>query len=131
MRSNMSQAIYNRLTEGRDYSNTVDTFNEIITEWDFLGDVTDPYVSGIGINGDDIEISCEMWDPDIDDYIGCDGGTFTAPDIVDMIKKADFNNCDDVYAEARPIFDALCQLVDWDEVSKELYSKRDKELEEE
>lgn len=122
------RSIYSILTENVSYKDSIDTFNQIITEWDFLGDVTDPYVSNIVVNGDEIGVTCEFWDPDVDDYISCDGGTFKAPEIVKMLKEVDFNKSSNVYEDARPIFDELNQLVDWNKVSDELYRLRDAEL---
>lgn len=125
---NTSLKIFNKLTEGVDYSNNLDTFNQIITEWDFLGDVTDPYVAGVSVDGDKIGVSCELWDPDVDDFVSCDGGEFEAPEIVKMLKEVDFNNTADVYQEARPIYQAISQLIDWDTVSDTLFKLRDEEL---
>ncbi len=125
------RSLYSILTEGVSYEDNVATFNQIIGEWDFIQDVTDPHIAGISVEGNMIGISCEIWDPDVDDYISCDGGDFNAPDIIKMLEEADFDHAFNVYEVARPIYTALSQLVDWDKVSNTLFELRDKELEEE
>ena len=130
---NASLKIYNRLTESIDYSDNLGTFNQILTEWDFIqqytvGDVTSPYISNVTIDGDNITVSCEIWDPDTDDFVSCDGGTFESPEIIKMIKEANFDSTANVYEEAQPIYQALSRFISWDEVSKELYKLRDEEL---
>lgn len=112
-------------------NDNLETFNDILGEWDFIGEVTNPYVSGVMIdNGDTIGVSCELWDPDLDDYVSVDGGSYKAPEIVQMINSADFENSFNRYEVARPIVSAIENLVDWDKVSDELYKQVHTEMNE-
>ena len=132
---NRSLDILKRLTEGVDYSNNLTIFNQILTEWDFIQDyigqdITDPYLAGVSIDGDKIGVSCELWDPDIDDFVSVSGGDFEAPEIVNAIKNANFDSTADIYAEAKPIYYDISNLIDWNKVSDELYSELHKQKEE-
>jgi hypothetical protein len=132
---NRSLDILKRLTEGVDYSNNLTIFNQILTEWDFIQDyigqdITEPYLAGVSIDGDKIGISCELWDPDIDDFVSVSGGDFEAPEIVNAIKNANFDSTADIYAEAKPIYYDISNLIDWNKVSDDLYSELHKQKEE-
>lgn len=108
--------------------------NELLGEWDFIVDVTDPYISSIDIDGDKISISCELWDPDLDDYVSIDGGEYEAPEIVDMINKADFFQDRDTmsyYNEANDILTAIAQKTDWNAICDKLYDELHKQRREE
>lgn len=123
---NRSLDILKRLTEGVDFSTNLDTFNQILTEWDFIQewtgtDITSPHIECIEVNGDKIHVECELWDPDLDDYVFCDGGDFEAPEIVKMLNEVDFDRCFNVYEAAKPIYNEVSKLVDWDKVSDVLY----------
>lgn len=130
------KCLYSILTEDVTYEDNVNTFNQIIGEWDFIqgytgSDVVDPHIGYIQVNNNTIQVSCEIWDPDVDDYVSCDGGSFEAPEIIASLNKADFDNSFNVYEVASPIYSDISQLIDWDKVSSELFALRDKELEEE
>lgn len=128
---NSSLSILKKLNETKEvaytvYKDNVGTFNTILTEWDFIQewtgtDVTSPHIECIEVDGDKIHVECELWDPDLDDYVFCDGGDFEAPEIVKMLDDVDFNKSFNVYEDAKPIYSAIAQLVDWDKVSDTLY----------
>jgi hypothetical protein len=130
----VSLNIIKKLVEGTEVnSNNVETFNQILTEWDFIqgytnGDVVDPHIECIEVNGDNIHVECEIWDPDVDDYVFCSGGDFKAPEIISMLDKADFDHCANVYEVAAPIYKEVEKLIDWDKVSNTLFDLRDNEL---
>lgn len=127
------KSLYSILTEGVTYKENVDKFNQVIGEWDFIqgytgSDVVDPHIECIDIDGNKIHVECEIWDPDVDDYIFCSGGDFEAPNIIEMLNSADFDNCFNVYEVAAPIYKEVSQLIDWDKVSDTLFDLRDNEL---
>lgn len=127
------KCLYSILTEGITYKDNIDKFNQIIGEWDFIqgytgGDVLDPHIGSVEINGDKLHIECELWDPDVDDYVFCSGGDFEAPDIITMLNEADFDNCFNVYEVAAPIYKEIEKLIDWNKVSDTLFDLRDNEL---
>ena len=127
------KCLYSILTEGVDFSSNLDTFNQILTEWDFIQgytgtDVVDPHIECIEINGDKIHVECELWDPDLDDYVFCDGGDYEAPEIIKMIEEANFDDCFNVYEVAKPIYDKIADLIDWNKISDVLFDLVDSSL---
>ena len=129
---NLYESFRKNLKESEDnLQANLKALNELISEWDFVNAVTEPYISSIAINGDTIDISCELWDPDLDDYVSIDGGKYKLPEVVDMIRNADYlQDRDDAsyYSEARDILTAIEQKIDWDDICKRLYAERDAEF---
>jgi len=131
--NNISVGIMKSLKEEASFESKVDDFNTACCEWDFIqgwtaGDVTSPHIQGIDIDGNKISVTCELWDPDLDDYLSCDGGTFEAPEIIKLINETDFGFS--IYEASRPIYQDIAALIDWDTVDKTLYDEAHKQKEE-
>ena len=129
----VSAKIMKRLIEDIGLDSKVDEFNNILCQWDFIQewthtDITEPHIECIEVNGNKIHVECELWDPDLDDYVFCDGGDYEAPNVIELLNKADFYKSYNVYEEAKPIYDSISALIDWNRVSDVLYDLRDSEL---
>lgn len=123
-----------QVKESDNNNNNLATLNEILGEWDFVsmtGDVTEPYISYVKINGDKINVTIELWDPVLDDYVSIDGGEYAAPEIVDMINKADFS--DDRYSVADNIATNMYLMLDdnYRKLRDQLYDQLHKQRREE
>lgn len=104
-------------------------FNNILGDWDFIGDVTNPYISYVDINGDTINISIELWDPDLDDYVSIDGGTIKSKELVDKILNTDFysDGSSEAYEKAGDLLHKLYP-DNWQDLCDQLYSELHKQL---
>lgn len=106
--------------------NNLTDLNNLLADWDFIGDVTYPYICNIHVNGNYISADMELWDPDLDDYVSVAIDDFEAPDIVKSINEFDPNG-DDV-ADARSIVSDISSRIDWKKYSKKLVNELNQAL---
>ena len=106
-----------------DLKNKVQIFNDILGDWDFIGEPTNPYISSVSISGDNVSIGIELWDPDLDDYVSVVGGTYNCPEFVSKLRDTDLNNTYDLYDDCRALLDILTTTLDWKKAQKKLYNQ--------
>lgn len=99
-------------------------FEIICGDWDYRNiDITNPHLQGIQLVNNKIEISCELFSPDIDDYVSCDGGTINDIKIINDFENLDLENKNEVL----DFISDIENLIDWDKVSNDLDSEVEKE----
>jgi len=102
----------------------IEKFNNLCGDWDFRNiDMTSPHLQGISIKENTINVGGELFSPELDDYVSCNAGSFVNRELVNQFKKLDLDNNKDVIKFIKDIED----LVNWNEVSDELYSQVEKE----
>lgn len=127
----VNKRILESLNESEDIlESNLQVFNNVLADWDFIGEVTEPYISDVSVMGDEVSITCELWDPDVDDYVSVNGGTYNCPQFVNLMREVDLNKTDDLYGDCRNLVDILYAVSkeNWDEKVKELSSKVEEEL---
>lgn len=93
--------------------NKLQKFSELCGDWDYRNiDMTNSHIQGINIEKNRLSISCELFSPEIDDYVSCDGGTFTNKSLIKRFKNLDLNKQEDVL----DFISSLNDLVDWEKV---------------
>lgn len=101
-------------------------FEIICGDWDYRNiNMTDPHLQSIQIIGNNILINCELFSPDIDDYVFCDGGIISDKSLVKKFKKLDLKKKTDVLEFMADIE----SKINWDKVNKNLYDEVSKEKE--
>lgn len=102
----------------------IELFNELCGNWDFRDiDMTEPHLEGIEINENTIKVYCELYSPEFDDYVSCDGGLFKNKWLVSEFNNLDLRDDEEVIDFINEIED----LIDWDKVSDNLYNQVEKE----
>ena len=131
---NISLNIINKLKERVDskLNRNINIINDLCNDWDFIGDATEPHICSIGVDGNSIKVDCELFHPDLDDYVSYYCGEFEAPDIVKSIETADFEDgVSDTsinYRAANDILGSISNLLDWDTISEVLYDEAHKQI---
>ena len=93
--------------------NKLQKFSELCGDWDYRNiDMTNSHIQGINIEKNRLSISCELFSPEIDDYVSCDGGTFTNKSLIKRFKNLNLNKQEDVL----DFISSLNDLVDWGKV---------------
>jgi len=104
-------------------------FAELCGEWDFRNiDMTEAHLAGIDIVKNAIIPTCEIYSPDIDDYVSCGGNKIQSKRLVNTFKNLDLNN---LY-EVKDFIEDIESEIDWNKVEKEILrelEKQKKELE--
>lgn len=101
-------------------------FTDKCGDWNYRNiDMTEPHLQSIQIIGNDILISCELFSPEIDDYVSCDGGIINNKDLIIGFRQLDLNKKNNVLE----FISAIENFINWDEVNKKLYDEVKKEKE--
>lgn len=105
--------------------NKLKAFEIICGNWDYRNiDMTEPHLQSIQIIGNDILISCELFSPEIDDYVSCDGGIISDKNLVKKFNDLDLTNRKNVLGFIADIE----THINWDKVNKDLYDEIEKEI---
>lgn len=99
-------------------------FNNYYSDWDYRKniDMTEPHIQSINIKKDTIEIYCEKFSTEMDDYISCDGGTLQDKTLVKRFKKLDLSK----YEKVLDFMSAIDSKINWDKVTNDLDSEEEK-----
>ena len=101
-------------------------FTDKCGDWNYRNiDMTEPHLQSIQIIGNDILISCELFSPEIDDNVSCDGGIINNKDLIIGFRQLDLNKKNNVLE----FISAIENFINWDEVNKKLYDEVKKEKE--
>jgi len=107
-------------------SKKLKAFEILCGDWDYRNtDMTEPHLQNIKIIDDDILISCELFSPEIDDYVSCEGGTISDKNMIKKFEELDLMNREEVLS----FISEIENHINWDKVNKELYSEIEKEKE--
>ena len=72
-------------------------FENLCVDWDYRNiDMTEPHLQGIEIIDNDILVNCELFSPEVDDYVSCNGGIINDKNIVKKFEDLDLTNKEDV-----------------------------------
>lgn len=92
-------------------------FRDICGDWDYRSiDMTNPHIQGIDIIQNNIYVRCELFSPEIDDYVSCDGGVISNKKLIKSFEKLNLDNKSDVLKFISKIEDK----VNWKEVEHNL-----------
>ncbi len=96
-------------------------FEVICGDWDYRNiDMTEPHLQGIQvIDNHHIGISCELFSPDLDEYVSCDGGIVEDKKLVKKFKKLNFDKQDEVLN----FISDINSLIDWDKINNDLFDQ--------
>ena len=86
--------------------------------------MTEPHLQGIEIIDNDILVNCELFSPEVDDYVSCNGGIINDKNIVKKFEDLDLTNKEDVL----DFIIVINNYINWEEVNKNLSDEIDKEL---
>lgn len=107
-------------------SKKLKTFEILCGDWDYRNiDMTEPHLQNIEIIDDDILISCELFLPEIDDYVSCEGGIISDKSMIKRFNDLDLMNREKVLGFILEIENH----IDWDKVNKTLSDEILKEKE--
>lgn len=101
-------------------------FAELCCSWDFRDiDMTEAHLGSIDINKKKHIIipSCELYSPDIDDYVSCVGNKIQSKRLVNIFNNLDLN---DRY-EVKEFINDIENKIDWKKIEKELYDEIEQE----
>ena len=102
-------------------------FTDLCGDWDFRNiDMTMAHLQSISINEDSINISCEYYSYELEEYISCDGGTIKDKKLVEDFKKMNIN---DRY-EVKEYIDKIEDKIDWEQVANKLDKETQKYINE-
>lgn len=105
-------------------SKKIKKFEILCGDWDYRNiDMTEPHLQNIEIIDNAILISCELFSPEIDDYVSCDGGIINDKNMINKFKDLDLMNREKVLSFIREIEN----YINWDKVNKELSFEIEKE----
>ncbi len=109
------------------FKKKIEDFCDLCGDWDYrkYDDMTEPHLQGIDIEGDKILTFCELFSPELDDYVSCDSGIFQRKDLVKSFKKLNLYHKNEVLDFIQEI---EC-LIDWDKVSEVLHEEEEKDIE--
>jgi len=102
-------------------SKKLKAFEILCGDWDYRNiDMTEPHLQGIQIiDNHHIGISCELFSPDLDEYVSCDSGIIEDKKLVKKFKKLNLDNQDEVLN----FISDINSLIDWDKVDNDLYGQ--------
>lgn len=99
-------------------------FRNLCGDWDYRNiDMTEPHLQGIEITGNDILISCELFSPEVDDYVSCNGGTISDKNVIKKFEDLDLTNKEDVL----DFISVINNYINWEDVNENLSDEIDKE----
>ncbi len=99
-------------------------FINLCGDWDYRNiDMTEPHLQGIEITGNDILISCELFSPEVDDYVSCNGGTISDKNVIKKFEDLDLTNKEDVL----DFISVINNYINWEDVNENLSDEIDKE----
>lgn len=105
-------------------SKKLKAFEILCGDWDYRNiDMTEPHLQNIEIIDNDILISCELFSPEIDDYVSCDGGIISDKNIVNKFKDLDLMSREKVLS----FISEIENHIYWDKITKSLYDEVEKE----
>lgn len=87
--------------------------------------MTEPHLQGIDIIQNTIIINCELYSPELDEYLSCEGGVIYDKKLIKKFKKLDLNKKKNVLE----FISAIENCINWDEVNEKLYDEVEKEKE--
>ena len=100
-------------------------FENLCVDWDYRNiDMTEPHLQGIEIIDNDILVNCELFSPEVDDYVSCNGGIINDKNIVKKFEDLDLTNKEDVL----DFITVINNYINWEEVNTNLSDEVDKEL---
>lgn len=100
-------------------------FENLCVDWDYRNiDMTEPHLQSIEIIDNDILVNCELFSPEIDDYVSCNGGIINDKNIVKRFEDLDLTNKEDVL----DFITVINNYINWEEVNTNLSDEIDKEL---
>lgn len=116
---------YEKLELKRYMKNKLEKFTDLCGDWDYRNiDMTEPHLQSIEIKNNVIEIACEKFSVDVDDYVSCDGGTIKSQKLIDDFTLLDLTKYDDVIEFMKKIENH----IDFSKVEKELDLEEEQEL---
>ncbi len=110
------------------FKKKIEDFCYLCGNWDYrkYDDMTEPHLQAIDIEGDKISTFCELFSPELDDYVSCDSGIFQRKDLVRDFKKLNLSH----KTEVLDFIQQIECLIDWDKVSDVLYEEVENKVEE-
>lgn len=101
----------------------IELFYDICGDWDYRRniDMTEPHLSGVDIDGDVVKFSCEMFSPEVDEYISCDAGSVKDKNLVKKFKMTNFSKKDEVLE----LIEEIEALINWRKITDKLYDELD------
>lgn len=109
------------------FEKKLEKFTDLCGDWDYRNiDMTEPHLQNIGIINDNIIlISCELFSPEIDDYVSCEGGIISDQNMIKRFIDLDLMNREKVLK----FISEIENYIDWDKVNKKLSDEVNKEKE--
>ena len=95
-------------------------FEVICGDWNYRNiDMTEPHLQKIDIVQNNLLISCELFSPDLDEYLSCDGGIIKDKKLVKKFKRLNLEKKDEVLN----FISDINSLINWDKVDNDLYDQ--------
>lgn len=92
-------------------------FEMLCGDWDFRNiDMTKPHLQSIDIKDNNIFINCELFEPDIEDYISCSAGIINDKKLIKQFYELNLRN----KYKVLNFISTIESYVDWDKVNEEL-----------
>lgn len=108
------------------FEKKLEKFTYLCDDWDYRNiDMTEPHLQNIGIIDDNILISCELFSPEIDDYVSCEGGIISNKNMIKRFIDLDLMNREKVLK----FISEIENYIDWDKVNQKLSDEVNKEKE--
>lgn len=84
-------------------------------------DMTEPHLQGIDISKDYIITFCELFSPELDDYVNCFSGKFKNKTLIKEFKKMNISKENEVL----DFISKINNLIDWDKVNEDLNEQKE------
>ena len=101
-------------------------FESLCGDWDYRRniDMTEPHLQSINIEKNYIVTFCEIFSPELDDYVICFSGKFENKSLIKKFKKLNLSNKNDVL----DFISKIDNLIDWDEVNEDLNEQKEAQV---
>ena len=75
----------------------IERFTDLCSDWNYRNvDMTKSHLQSIKISNNTIDITCEKFSVDLDDYVSCTGGQIKSKNLVNDFSLLDLENKEDV-----------------------------------
>ncbi len=88
---------YEKLELKRYMNKKIERFTDLCSDWNYRNvDMTKSHLQSIKISNNTIDITCEKFSVDLDDYVSCTGGQIKSKNLVNDFSLLDLENKEDV-----------------------------------
>lgn len=112
---------------GIDLEEKATKFNQLCGDWDFRNiNMVEAHLQGIEIDykKNIIEMSCEWFSPELDEYVSCDGGKIKSKALINKFRDLDLKD----KIAVNEYIENIERKIHWNKVNKDLKVQTTKEL---